>query len=316
MLKPASGIEQQHDHFGKVHRVACVRHRELFELVDHQRLLAHPRRVDQPDHAVLVQLGIVPDPVDCDRIAGDPGLGSGQQPVFAQERIDQRRFTGVGPPDDGELERGAIERFFVFLVDLLGDKFIALALALVKQGQQRLEQVAQSFAVLGRERDRIAEAERVAFIQPVIARAALGLVGDQHHRDRAFAQVPPDFLVHRGEPGAGIDHEQRDVRADQRSLGLCAHPPRQGRAVLIFPPGGIDQREIEPEQRRIAHPPVTRDPGLIVDQRQLLADQPVPQRRFAHVGTADNDDLRERHGRQLGADALFCKRCEKSLIRC
>ncbi len=38
-------------------------------------------------------------------IAGDPGLGPGQQPVLAEQAVDQRRLAGVGPPDDGQLQR-------------------------------------------------------------------------------------------------------------------------------------------------------------------------------------------------------------------
>src|SRR5579863_2669792 len=106
-------------------------------------------------------------------------------------------------------------------------------------------------------------------------------------------QPAGDFLVERRDPGARIDDEQREVGALQRHLGLHAHPARQRGGVLIFPTGGIDDGEIEPQQMRLAKAAVTGDPGLIVDQRQFFADQPVEERRFAHVGATDNDDLRE-----------------------
>ena len=60
MLQPQRGIEQQHDHFGKIDRMARIGHRHLFQLVDHPRLLAHAGRVDQPDGALFAGLGIGP----------------------------------------------------------------------------------------------------------------------------------------------------------------------------------------------------------------------------------------------------------------
>ncbi len=90
MLEPAGRVEQQHHHFGKVDRVTGIGHGQLFKLVGDLGLLAHARRVDQPHRALLAAFGIGPFPVDRDRIAGDPGLGPGQQPVFLEEGIDQR----------------------------------------------------------------------------------------------------------------------------------------------------------------------------------------------------------------------------------
>ena len=59
---------------------------------------------------------------------------------------------------------------------------------------------------------------------------------------------------------------------------------------MIFITGGIDDPEIEPEQVRVALSPVTGDAGQVIDQRQLLADQAVEQRRFADIGSADDRD--------------------------
>ena len=69
-------------------------------------------------------------------------------------------------------------------------------------------------------------------------------------------------------------------------------------SILILPPGGVDDVEIKAQQMRFAHPPVARDTGLIIDQRQFLAHQTVEQCGFADIGTADNDYLRQ-HGPQV-----------------
>ena len=54
---------------------------------------------------VFAAFWIVPQPVDRNRIAGDPGFRSGQQPVFVQQSVDQRGFARVRAAHDGEAER-------------------------------------------------------------------------------------------------------------------------------------------------------------------------------------------------------------------
>ncbi len=151
----------------------------------------------------------------------------------------------------------------------------------------------------------------------MIAGLALGLVGQQHHRHFAFAQIAADLFVERGDPGPGVDHEQCHVGPDQRGLGLLAHPPRQARWILVLPPGGVDHGEIEAEQMRVAKAAVARHPRLIVNQRELFADQPVPQGGLADVGTADDDDLwkfgGERHLRACAPGDGFLQVSRQSL---
>src|SRR5690606_2283975 len=68
----------------------------------------------------------------------------------------------------------------------------------------------------------------------------------------------------------------------------------------------VDHGEVQPQQVRIAEAAVARDAGLVVDQRELLADEPVEQRRLADVGTADDDDLGQlagQHAPALGPSA-------------
>ena len=153
-----------------------------------------------------------------------------------------------------------------------------------------------AFAVFRAQSDRFAKAQCERLVQPRIARAALGLVGDRHHRHRLGAQPAGDLLVERGETSARVDHEQRGVGTFQADLGLRAHAAGERLGVLVLPPGGVDDGEVHASQDRIAHAAVARHPGLVVDQRQLLADQPVEQRRLADVGPADDDDFGFRRG--------------------
>ena len=194
--------------------------------------------VDQANGAVVAGLGIDPLPIDRDCIAGDARFGAGEEAVLAEQGVDQRGLARVGATDDGEFERA---RGIVF-IGVVGMDWLVEALVLFafEIGQQRFEQVAHAFAVFGRQPDRVAEAQREALIEPAVAGLALGLVGDEDHRHGAAMEPAADFLVQRRDPGAGIDHEQREVGALQRDFGLHPHPAGQAFGVLVFPAGGID----------------------------------------------------------------------------
>ncbi len=150
-LEPARAVEQQHDHLGEIDRAAGVGDRELLELVLDLGLLAHPRGVDQP-HRPHLAVRRLPFPVDRDRIAGDPGFRPGDQPFLLDDPVDQGRFAGIGPADDGELERR------IALLVRAGLGLVALDMR-----PQMLEQVDHALAMLGAHRDRLAETERPGF---------------------------------------------------------------------------------------------------------------------------------------------------------
>ncbi len=150
--------------------------------------------------------------------------------------------------------------------------------------------------MLGRDRDGLAQSERIALENARLAGAAFGLVGGKHHGHVLPAQPATDLLVERGDAGARVDHKQRCVGVLQRDLGLRAHPAGQAVRLLVLPPGGVDRLELEAGKPGLAEAPVTRHPRLVVDQRDALADQPVEQRRLADVGAPDDDDLGEGFG--------------------
>src|SRR3546814_14170168 len=82
----------------------------------------------------------------------------------------------IRPADDRELERSPI-RVLAVIGDIvgrgLGQDFLS------RVGQQRLVQIGHAFAVLGGNRQRLAEAKRERLVEPGLARATLGLVGDE-----------------------------------------------------------------------------------------------------------------------------------------
>ncbi len=116
MLEPLRGVEQQHHHFGEIDRAMGIGDRHFLQLVLHLGALAHACGVDQVDVALFAGLGVGPLIVDRDRIAGDPGLGPGQQAVLAQQPVDQSGFARIGSSDDGQLERA--QRGLFLIVDI------------------------------------------------------------------------------------------------------------------------------------------------------------------------------------------------------
>ena len=297
MFEPLGRIEQQHDDLGEIDGPARIGNRQFLELVDHAGTLAHAGGVDQADLAGLVGLGIEPFPVDGDGIAGDPGLGTGQQAVFAQQLVDQRGLAGIGTPDDRQLERTGQGLFIVLGLEL-GSRFGFFGLG-ADQRPQAAEQVGHAFAVFGRDAERLSQAQRIAFVNAGLCRLAFGLVGDEHDRHFLLAQPAGDFLVQRGDARTCIDDEQRGIGAFQADLGLLAHAAGKRFCVLVFPACGVDHRKLETRDHGIAHPAVARDAGLVVDQGEFLADQPVEQGGLAHVGPADDD-----HGRFGGVHSV------------
>ena len=150
----------------------------------------------------------VPNQSACtrDRVAGDPGLGPGQQAVLAEDGVDQRRLAGVRPPDDGDLDRpaGRQRRALALLVDAVVDRLAAVDIddlggvgKLRRHRLERAQEVVHADAVLGRERDRLAETELPGLDQTRLRRPALGLVGGEDHPRRALAQQLGERAVDR-----------------------------------------------------------------------------------------------------------------------
>ena len=225
--------------------------------------------------------------VDRDRVrvwCRPPGEVS--TPVLTQNGVHQRRFAGIGTADDGDMDAAGAA-----LVVLLG---FVVQLRKVDIGRQRVEQVAQPFAMLGRDRDRVAQPQTIGLADAGNAGAALGLVGDQDDRRLLLAQIARDQRIERGDTLACVDDEQHDVGVAHRLFGLAAHPRLHTGIVNVLQPGRVDDAERRAGQHRIGLAAVTGDARLIVDDRQALAAQAVEESRFPDIGPAD-----DRHDRQF-----------------
>ena len=133
-----------------------------------------------------------------------------------------------------------------------------------------------------------------ASARPLLAGAALALVGDQDHLVGALAQPAGEALVERQDAGARVDQEQHDVGAVDGALGEAAHARLERLAADRLPAGGVEQGEGEVAElrRRLAH--VAGHARRVVDDGAAPADQAVEQRRLADVGPADDGHPRQR----------------------
>jgi hypothetical protein len=81
-LEPAGGVQEEDHNLRHVDGAAGVGRGQFLELVLDLGALAKSGGVDQLDPAAL------PFPVDADAVAGDPGFGAGDHPVFTEHPVD------------------------------------------------------------------------------------------------------------------------------------------------------------------------------------------------------------------------------------
>ncbi len=149
--------------------------------------------------------------------------------------------------------------------------------------------------MFGRKTDRLAQSQPVGFDHAGIGGASLGLVRGEDHVGGTLAQDAGEELVIRGDPGAGVDHEETDVGHVHRPLGEPPHPALQAVVGGILEAGGVDHGEAQVAQPRLAFAQVAGHARLVVDKGQPFAHEAVEERRFADVGSPDNGEG-EGHG--------------------
>ena len=149
--------------------------------------------------------------------------------------------------------------------------------------------------MLGGERHGIAQAQRIGVEHAGLAHASLGLVGGEDDGLVGAAHEIGEIFVVRRHADARIDHEEDGVGLLHRGFRLPAHAPDERAVGALLEAGRVDDGEGEIGELRLPLAPVARDARAVVDERELLADEPVEQRRFADIGPAD-DGEREGHG--------------------
>ena len=104
--------------------------------------------------------------------------------------------------------------------------------------------------MLGRDRDRLAEAKLIGFERAGLRRPALAFVGDQDRRLAGTAHQFGESVVYRRRPDPRVDQEEDRVSAGKRGGGLSLHAARQAIRRRLLQTGGIDQGEGEVAERR------------------------------------------------------------------
>ena len=158
------------------------------------------------------------------RVAGDAGLGAGQQTILAEDMVDERRLARVRPAQHGDAQGlGEIELAAVLF--FAQDQRLGLVLLVRVEARggrqdfdQRVVEFAQALAMLGGEGDRLAKAETEHLVDARLPRGAFRLVGDDDDRLVGAAHRLREMLVGGGEPGARVDHEQDRVAIDEALL--------------------------------------------------------------------------------------------------
>ena len=118
-----------------------------------------------------------------DRVARRPGDARDDRTLLAEKCVEERALADVGPPDDRERELG-------LLIDCLALRRQTL--------DDRVQQVAGSFTVEGRDEDRFAEAQpRELAVDLRFDALGLGLVGDEDDGPLRSPHDCDDVLVER-----------------------------------------------------------------------------------------------------------------------
>ena len=152
-----------------------------------------------------------------------------------------------------------------------------------------LGDLADAERVLGRDRQRLAETERIGLVDARLGRAALAFIGGEDHLLAGAAHQLGENLVGRHHAGPRIDQEQHEIGLGDGRFRLLAHA--RGKPLIPgLEPRGIDEGDGARPKLGLGLAPVARQPGLVVDQRQLLADQPVEQGGLADIRPSDDGD--------------------------
>ena len=120
--------------------------------------------------------------------------------------------------------------------------------------------------------------------------ATFHLVGNQNDRAIGFSQNLRKCAVIGQNACTAVDQKQTHIRLGNCGARLLPHTPLQAVFVCLFKTGSIYHLKFELTNRGVGKSAVTGYTRCIVNKRKLLANQPVEQCRFAHIGPTNNGD--------------------------
>ena len=165
-----------------------------------------------------------------DRVPCGSGDGGDNRPIFAGERVEQRRLARVRPSDDGDLD---LTRFHC-------RRFPAL---FRKAGGDAIEQGFHPDGVLGGDRKQIGDAERVELVRQVLALLGIDLVDGEGKRPAELDQHLRQVAIGAGDLGAAIDKENDVVGLLEGAAGLLQDLGGNVIGILDDDSAGVDHLE-------------------------------------------------------------------------
>src|SRR5262249_42570461 len=116
------------------------------------------------------------------------------------------------------------------------------------------------------------------------------LVRDEHPRLARVAQQLRDVVIAWMQAYSRVDDEQQQIRFADRFIDLATNLDVHRHARIIGNAAGIDEPERTPGPVGLGKMAVARGARFFGDDRAVVADDPVEQRRLADVGPADERD--------------------------
>src|SRR5262249_22918455 len=226
-----------------------------------------------------VRLALV-DERRIDGVARGAGLIVDEHTLGAHHGVDERRLADVGPADDrdghGTLAAG-------------GDGRRRCAIT------QRLEHGGDAAAMVGRAAERLAKTEAVEIDHGRFLGGVVDLVGNEHHRLVGFAQQACDLLIERGRAGARVHEEGDQIGVLDRGQHLATHALDERLRGPGIEPAGVDDGRLPALEVNLAVQTIARHARYVAHEGLPATDEPIEQRRFADVRSADDGDYGAEH---------------------
>ena len=204
-----------------------------------------------------------------DGVPGGAGDGRDNEPVLADQAVDDRRLAHIGFADDGHPNR----------VILLFLRFHSLKIA-----ADMVQHVAETGTVGGRDGVGIPDAQVIELIDiRHITAGLVNLVDRQDDRLMGPAQHIRHLSVRVGHALPDIHHKDDDIRHFNGQLGLFPHLGQDNVFGIRFYTACIDQCELIIEPAAVRVDPVPGHAGRILHDRDHLSGHYVKESGFAHI---------------------------------
>ena len=267
-----SGVDHDEAHIRPLNGQLGTHNGELLHPLVHLGLAADARRVDEHIAAVLVFIQGV------HRVPGGAGHVADNDPLFAQNVVDERGFAHIGLANDGHLDAVVLFLPLVLLREVL---------------QALVQQVAGAVAVYGGDGDGVSQSQGVKFIyRGVGGSRGVGLVHRQHHGLAGTKQHVGHILVRGGDAGADIRDQNDHGGGVDGDLGLLPHEEQNLAVGAGLNAAGVHHVKFSAAPLALGIEPVAGDAGGVLNDGEPLSHQAVEKHGLSHIGAAYDSNKR------------------------